>query len=321
MHPPPLSHDPNAVSAEHPLDVLRFAISQIQQGKKCALAMLTDTVGGAVRARGAIMAISENGNRCGYLSGGCVDADIVAQAQAALQNNQHKTLRYGQGSPFIDIVLPCGGAIEVTIFAAPSLSHMTEVAGQLEARSTAKLNMRDETRTITVDYFPKLRVRIAGRSADPIALARACIAAGIETELWSADGDVLSIAASMPNLQTLALDTPSSLPPTHDDPQTAFVLMMHDNEWEMALLQQALAGPAFYIGAVGSPMTHKTRCQALRSVGVPQTDIERIHGPIGLVPSLRDASMLAISTLAEIINMFPNAHSVFIAAKKEHTHV
>jgi len=79
---------------------------------------------------------------------------------------------------------------------------------------------------------------------------------------------------------------------------------MHDHDWEPALLAQALAGDAFYIGAVGSPHTHVKRASLLKTSGLHADDIARIKGPIGLVPSLRDASMLAVSTLAEIIEVF-----------------
>lgn len=103
------------------------------------------------------------------------------------------------------------------------------------------------------------------------------------------------------------MQTPAALPGLKDDAWTAFILMFHDGDWETSLLQQALSGPAFYIGAVGSPRTHKTRCEALVDAGSASHDIDRIHGPVGLVPSMRDASMLAISTLAEIVDAFHKA--------------
>jgi len=36
-------------------------------------------------------------------------------------------------------------------------------------------------------------------------------------------------------------------------------------------------------------------------MGVAQNQIDRIHGPIGLIPTQRDARLLAISILAEIV--------------------
>ena len=171
----------------------------------------------------------------------------------------------------------------------------------------------------TASYRPKLRLRIAGRSADPVALARLSVAAGINTALWSPDTACISNAETINDLQITHLSSPSELPETQDDEATAFVLMMHDQDWEPALLGPALAGNAFYVGAVGSPSTHVKRRALLAGQGLPASDIDRIHAPIGLVPSLRDASMLAISTLAEIIGIFHTLQTNPMAQQKAHT--
>ena len=88
------------------------------------------------------------------------------------------------------------------------------------------------------------------------------------------------------------------------------VCLFHDHDWEGALLQQALAGPAFYIGAMGSVRTHEIRCETLSELGVSQADIARIHAPIGLIASQRDARLLAISILAEIIQSAQEAELI-----------
>ena len=82
--------------------------------------------------------------------------------------------------------------------------------------------------------------------------------------------------------------------------------MFHDRDWEIPLLKQALQGDAFYIGAVGSPRTQAKRLLELRDSGVSPSRAARVNGPIGVVPSLRDAPSLATSTLAEIIRDYEN---------------
>jgi xanthine dehydrogenase accessory factor len=154
-------------------------------------------------------------------------------------------------------------------------------------------------------YFPKLRMRIAGRGTDAVMLAKMAHAAGYETHVQLLDEDDVAAASAFESTSIARLETPGNMSETNDDAWTAFVLLFHDTTWEVPLLRQALAGPAFYIGAVGSKRTHERRCSALRDAGISEPDIQRVRGPIGLVPSLRDASMLAISTLAEIIDAFP----------------
>ena len=94
---------------------------------------------------------------------------------------------------------------------------------------------------------------------------------------------------------------PDHPPKLSDDERTAVVCLFHDHDWEAALLKQALEGPAFYVGAMGSELTHKDRSEKLARSGVSQQKIDEIKAPIGLVSAQRDSRFLAISILAEII--------------------
>lgn len=300
-----------AQTYEHPRDVLG-RLKDWQREQACALVVMTRTVGGAVRDVGALLAVTADGQSAGYISGGCIDADVVLQAQAAITEGQAQTIRYGAGSPFVDLPLPCGGAIEVLILPNPDAHIVSEIVAALDARRAVHIaydetGMRilenGETAAFSTLYEPKLRLRIAGRGADCLALARIAVASGFEITLQMTDKDDLRAAVGA-GLDAHRLQSPTALGDLTDDPYTAFVLMFHDGDWETALLQQALNGPAFYIGAVGSARTHAKRVATLRETGASARQIARIHGPIGLVPSLRDASMLAISTLAEIVDTF-----------------
>jgi len=215
--------------------------------------------------------------------------------------------------------LPCGGRIELLIVPRPDPGLVNRIRAELEARRGVELAIGESrlkpvseaTQSDTmISYRPRLRLRIAGRGADPVALARLARASGLPTALWSPEADCLDAAGRIPGVEVCPLETPRAPPPAHDDDASAFILMFHDLDWEPPLLVQALAGPAFYIGAVGSRAAHATRCDRLRERGLPDRDIERIHGPVGLVPSMRDASMLAISTLAEIVAAYSGQPAV-----------
>lgn len=302
-----------AMTGEHPQDVLRRIAKWQSDGLACALIVITSTEGGAVRAPGALLAVNQQSS-LGYISGGCIDADVILQSRQAIADNKRRSLRYGAGSPFVDLPLPCGGAIEVLIVPNPDPDLINLLCRKLEARMPAALSIDQDETLVATDsdaktpheantfrYQPKLRLRIAGRGADALALAKISDAAGFEVQLQMLDEEDIeeALRADLKNVQKL--QTASGLPALEDDVWTAFVLLFHDRDWEIPLLKQALAGPAFYIGAVGSRRTHANRCDELRAAACRELDIARIHGPIGLVPSLRDASAIALSTLAEII--------------------
>lgn len=305
---------------EHALDVLKAATLMSERGETVALAILTATEGGAVRSLGAMMAISSAGESVGYLSGGCIDADVKLHALNSIDTGQVQSLRYGSGSQFTDIQLPCGGAIEVLIcpntapatlrMAVQTLAKRKPVTlsiaadGQFSLSCNAHMKTAWQGETFFSHYEPKLQIRIAGRGADCLALARIGQASGLPITLQMAAENDPAAHKSAQSINVETLTTPGALTDQRDDKWTAFVLMFHDPHWEAPLLKQALAGDAFYIGAVGSRKTHARRVDALLDLGCSETEITRIHAPIGLVRAMRDASMLAISALAEVVAAF-----------------
>lgn len=275
----------------HAADVLRFAAGA---DMPYALVIVTAVTGGAMRARGAMMCVREDGEVAGYVSNGCVDADIILQAQDAIRTQESARRVYGEGSPFLDISLPCGGRIDVLIVPSPRAEIIADAEKGLAKRQAVQLTLEGET----FSYAPKLRIRIAGRGEAVRALVRQSIQTGFDVTLQSPEANVEEGL----DVDFEHLKTPGQSLSSADDAWTAVVLMFHDHEWEPNLLAHALRGPAFYIGAMGSPRTRAMRVKDLSAMGVMPSEISRIHGPIGLIPSMRDANLLALSTLAQIVS-------------------
>ena len=270
-------------------DVLRYCAGHAD----AALVVLRDVTGGTLRAKGAMMAVTK-GQVAGYISNGCIDADVIARARGG----QSGTFIYGEGSPYRDISLPCGGRLEITIIQKPDMATVQTALAGLERRELTQLNLGN----FSISLSPRISLRIAGRGEACLALADYAKLSGFEVRVQSPDENIL------PNVQHLK--RPDEPPEADDDTRTAVVCLFHDHDWEAALLQQALAGPAFYIGAMGSVRTHEIRCETLSKLGVSQADIARIHAPIGLIASQRDARLLAISILAEIIQTAQKAELI-----------
>ncbi len=84
------------------------------------------------------------------------------------------------------------------------------------------------------------------------------------------------------------------------DARTAIVTLTHDPKIDDPALAAALASPAFYIGALGSGRTHARRRERLQARGFGESDLARIHGPIGLAIGARTPAEIAISIMAEL---------------------
>lgn len=293
--------------SEDAAEILGHVMERHRAGQACGLVVVTETSGGALRAPGALAAIDADGAMAGYVSNGCVDGDIVAQMLSAMGARAPRVIRYGAGSPWQDIRLPCGGAVELALIPSPRLAPLAALARDLADRRRPVMDLTAIAGTALADASarrfalrPRPALRLAGRGAALGAMARTGAAAGFAVSVASPDPTDLAALESLPLTGAHHLELPGDLPPVTDDTDTAVVLLFHDHEWEPALLRQALEGPAPFIGAMGSRRTHAARLQALRASGVEEPALDRITGPLGLVPSLHEANLIAVSALAQV---------------------
>ena len=86
------------------------------------------------------------------------------------------------------------------------------------------------------------------------------------------------------------------------DATTAVVTLTHDPKLDDPALIAALRSPAFYVGALGSKRTHAKRIARLTEAGVADA-IGRIHAPVGLDLGGRAPREIAVSILAQLIQV------------------
>jgi xanthine dehydrogenase accessory factor len=86
-------------------------------------------------------------------------------------------------------------------------------------------------------------------------------------------------------------------------PRDAVCILTHDPKFDVPAIAGALSTKVGYIGVMGSRKTHAKRLERLAEVGiVAQSDLNRLHSPIGLDLGGRTPEETAISIVAEIIS-------------------
>ena len=85
-------------------------------GEKVVVATVVATRRSAPRPVGASLAVSESGQMCGSVSGGCVESDVYRNAREVLETGEPKLLSYGIADEEAwEVGLPCGGEIDVFV--------------------------------------------------------------------------------------------------------------------------------------------------------------------------------------------------------------
>lgn len=303
--------------------IFSLLAAELEAGRPAILVTVLAVTGSSMRDPGAHMAVAQDGRVAGSLSGGCIEQAVVAEALSCLKQGAARVVRFGAGSPYIDIKLPCGGGLDIHF--QPLLTHqfaqqcrraiaertpftMHLGLGGTSPRFIAKWqanSSRDDG--YIIGHWPAPRLLVIGHGAAMLRLAK--LASAMELDLIAAtpqaDAHDLLKEQDIASHYLAKLDDDSIMQSdAQSDKWTAIIFLFHDHDWESHLLATALRSPHFYIGAMGGKTAHKQRVAMLEKQGLSAPQIASIHAPIGLFHSARDPDTLAVSILSEVIKSY-----------------
>jgi xanthine dehydrogenase accessory factor len=167
-------------------------------------------------------------------------------------------------------------------------------------RGKSGLVERDGRQFFLTVQTPPVRVVVIG--AVHISQALAPMARGLDLDVTIIDPrTAFATPERFPDVPVRAEWPDAVLPDIGIDRYTAVVALTHDPKIDDPALKAALRSECFYIGALGSRKTHDRRVQRLTEAGFTETDLARIHAPIGLDIGAVSPAEIAVSILAEIV--------------------
>ncbi|MBI1386431.1 MAG: XdhC family protein [Rhizobiales bacterium] len=305
-------------------NVVPHLLAWRRAGHATALATIVAADGSAPRPVGSQMAVRDDGTWVGQLTSGCAEAAIAAEAVQIIRDGTGRTERYGRGSRYMDVRLPCGSGIDVHFDPSIETSTLEALArGETDRRALTLSWSRegapdhrveemahppvDARAIITSDgerwrrhYVPTTRVMLCGRG--PIVSATAGFARLLGWQVAIATPESELMEREAPGcVSARHLTRPEEFDPSPIDRWTASVMLFHDHEWEPPILVRILTAGGFYVGALGSNRTHAARLDALRELGLSKQLIDQVRGPVGLDIGARNPVEIALSITGEIL--------------------
>ncbi len=303
-------------SADH--EVLRHAAEWLDTGETVYLVTVARTFGSSPRPPGSMLALRADGTFAGSVSGGCMEYDLARRAREnELPESMPSVITYGIDQQEAQrFGLPCGGRLELVIERLAETGSLRDLLTAVDERRHIARSVDFKERSVRLDtvpggpefswdgrvmrreFGPAWRLILTGAGQLSRFTAQMGLALGYDivvceprTEIadqWDVPGTTLD--RRMPDDVVLDL--------VHA--RCAVLALVHDPKLDDLALIEALQGPAFYVGALGSRLTNDKRRKRLTLFNLTAAQISRLHGPIGLHLGGKSPAEIALATLAGV---------------------
>ncbi len=314
------------------LQVLAQARDWFNAGHKVWLVTVIETWGSAPRPPGALLCLRDDGQVAGSVSGGCVEDDLIDRLRHGERVATPSLIAYGvTKEEAARFGLPCGGNLRLVQEPLQSAAWIDDILARTARHELVARRLTLATGAVVVEpasrgdafafdgqqlvalFGPRWRLLIIGAGQLSRAVAQMAVMLDFEViccdprEEYNLSWDVpgTTFSKAMPDDLVLELQL---------DPHSAVVAVTHDPKLDDLVLLEALKSPAFYIGALGSRGNTAKRRERLELFDLTPTEIDRLHGPIGLDIGSRTPAEIAVSIVAEIVSV---KNGVLLKQKKE----
>ena len=318
------------------IEVLRTADEWRRSGRKVALGTIVKTWGSAPRPIGAMVAVRDDGQVVGSVSGGCVEDDLVDKVKAKLVSwTRPEIFTYGvTNEEATRWGLPCGGTLQLVMEPLSEASGIEELLKKIGSQQLVRRRLDMESgratlepgrwqdvlefdaRVLSTVHGPRWRLVLIGAGQLTRYLAEMArmldyhVVVVDPREEYAAGWDLAAVPINrgMPDDVVRELEL---------DGHSALVALTHDPKLDDLALMEALKSAAFYVGAIGSKKNNDARRVRLREFDLSDEEIARLRGPVGLYIGSKTPPEIAVAILAEMTAVRHGVKEPSWAAKPE----
>lgn len=298
-------------------EVLSTCIEWLEQGHSVDLVTVVKTWGSSPKPPGSHAAVRDDGLLVGSVSGGCIEKQLAK----SFRRDQHTRVH----SHHIDdeharrFGLACGGQLELVF---ERLNNKAELQTILEAldkrqRVSRKVKIGDaepaietakptdtfafDGTTITKVYGPSWRLLLIGAGQLSRYVAEFAVATDFEVLVCDPRPEFQQ-AWHVADTHIINLPPHEAVLKHAQDSHSAVLALTHDPNLDDEALLEALPSSCFYIGALGSNRNYEKRCKRLAPL-LNANELDKLRSPIGLAIGSRTSAEIAISILAELVQI------------------
>jgi xanthine dehydrogenase accessory factor len=301
------------------IEVLRSAEAWRKAGHRVTFGTIVKTWGSAPRPVGALVAIREDGQVVGSVSGGCVEDDLIDKARAGqVAKDLPKHVVYGvTNEEATRWGLPCGGTLELVMEPVTERSQFGALLETISKQQLVKRRLDLATGEVTMapgggddvlEFDGKVLSTVHGPRWRLILIGAAQLTRYLAEMARMLDYQVLVIDPreeyaggwDVPGVPLERGMPDDFLAAGHLDGHSAVVALTHDPKIDDLALMEALKSPAFYVGAIGSKKNNDARRLRLKEFDLSEGEIARLKGPVGLYIGSKTPPEIAVAILAEM---------------------
>jgi len=250
-------------------DVYAAVHESLQKGESVCVATVIGAEGSTPRGIGSKMVMWKDGRTLGSVGGGPLELKVQESAAEVFRSGCPTRIRLALKSELDPGI--CGGEAEVFVELLTSKPLLIVFGGGHVGRALSQLASLLDFRVIVMDRRELDRTLFSDR------------------------------------VETVRVESWAHLPQDYFDAQAHVAIMTPEHEGDRDALAQMLDRPLAYLGMIGSRRKVALTFDSFRQQGVSEEVLRRVHAPIGLDIGAETPMEIAVSILAEIIQV-RNSH-------------